>query len=59
MYIKTPDPGHVLRSETSSYFDDSILIVVGVSRWVFQLIKDLIVSEKIFTKIQLQVYQYY
>ena len=56
-YIKIPDPERVLCSETSSYLGDSILIVVGVGRWFFQLIKDLIVSEKIFTKFQLQVYQ--
>ena len=57
LYIKTPHPGGVLCSETSSYFDDYILIVVGVSRWIFQLINDLTVSEKIFTKFQLPVYQ--
>ena len=56
-YIKTPDPGRVLCSEASSYLGDSILILVGVGRRFFQLIKDLIVSEKIFTKFQLQVYQ--
>ena len=57
LYIKIPDPGHHLCSEASLYFDDWFLIVVGVSRWFFQRIKDLTVSEKIFTKIQLPVYQ--
>ena len=57
MYIKTPDPGGLLCSEASLYFDDSMLIVVGVGRWIFQLIKDLTVSEKRFTKFQLRVYQ--
>ena len=57
MYIKTPDPGLVLCSEASLYFDDSMLTVVGVGRWIFQLIKDLTVLEKRFTKFQLRVYQ--
>ena len=59
MYIKITDPGHVLCSEASSYLDDSMLTVVGVGRWIFQLIKDLIASEKIFAKFQLHVYQDY
>ena len=57
MYIKTPDIGRDLCYEASLYFYDSMLIVVGVSRWFFQLIKDLTVSENRFTKFQLHVYQ--
>ena len=59
MYIKTPDPGGLLCSEASSYFDDSMLTVVGVGRWFFQLKKDLTVIEKRYTKFQLHVYQNY
>ena len=57
MYIKTPVPGHHLWYEASLYFDDSMLTLVGVGRWIFQLIKDFTVSEKIFAKFQLRVYQ--
>ena len=57
VYIKTPDIGRDLCYEASLYFDDSMLTVVGVGRWIFQLIKDLTVSEKRFTKFQLRVYQ--
>ena len=57
MYIKITDPGDLLCSEASSYLDDSMLTVVGVGRWIFQLIKDFIDSEKRITKFQLRVYQ--
>ena len=57
MYIKTPDIGRDLCYEASLYFDDLILIVVGVGRWFFQRIKDFIDSENRITKFQLQVYQ--
>ena len=57
LYIKITNPGGLLCSEASLYFDDSMLTVAGVGRWFFQLIKDLTVSEKIFAKIQLPVYQ--
>ena len=57
VYIKTPDIGRDLCYEASLYFDDSMLTVVGVGRWIFQLIKDFTVSEKIFAKFQLRVYQ--